>query len=465
VTGVRLLAGILVLAATLPAASSGAGAPPSLVKALARTAAAQSARVSLNERITLGGQSSTLRLSGVEQPRAANGSFTMLIAPAEAGLGQVTEVVRGARIYVHYPILDTLHAANPRVKTWIVVDSASSLGVDPSSLTSLGLQELAEMTGIVRLGSGREQGMAITRYAGTLSLRKAAGAAQIRILLAHLPSVAAAVLGSSERIVFSVGADGFVHGTSSTIAASQAAGTALRVVINATYSDFDRERAPIAAPPAAEVMTLARFQQLTTVAPPPADTALIHRIVLAPSQIGAGYTVSQIPGGQLVQGQVTLDFCGKSYASEALRSARLQVAYTAKGRAYSASNEVVTYQNGGAQEALREMAQAATSCPNGTVTNPPSGVSDLVRSTRVLHDRHLLAGSVAILETDTGVVHGKRVSSSSVAVYQVRGRVLSGVYGRGGPLPALEAQTFHAAEASAARLRREVIVSTPLPIA
>ncbi|HEY1775505.1 MAG TPA: hypothetical protein VGG41_05030, partial [Solirubrobacteraceae bacterium] len=47
-------------------------------------------------------------------------------------------------------------------------------------------------------------------------------------------------------------------------------------------------------------------------------------IVLKASQVGAGYRSEAIPGGRQVAGQVTLDLCYDTYASEKLRTARLQ---------------------------------------------------------------------------------------------------------------------------------------------
>ena len=150
----------------------------------------------------------------------------------------------------------------------------------------------------------------------------------------------------------------------------------------------------------------------------------------------------------------------RGYPSESLRTARLQVAYTKKSAAFKASNEVVAYRPGGAQQALREVRHAAAVCPNGTVKNPPSGVTHLVRRTRVLTDHKLLAGAVALLDVETGVVKGKHVTTTLLSVYQVRGDVLSAVYATGSSLTALEHDALLAAERSAANLRRYVGSST-----
>ena len=168
-----------------------------------------------------------------------------------------------------------------------------------------------------------------------------------------------------------------------------------------------------------------------------------------------------IPGGKLVQGETTLDFCDQKYPSEALRTARLQAVYTTKGSNFGASNEVVTYQAGGAKQALLEVKHASTNCPDGRVPNAPKGVTNLVRHTQLISDPHLLPGAIAILQTESATVKGKRLTHQTIAVYQVRGNVLSGVYGYGNTLAAVEKLTLHAAEQSAANLLKNV-AATPV---
>jgi hypothetical protein len=69
-----------------------------------------------------------------------------------------------------------------------------------------------------------------------------------------------------------------------------------------------------------------------------------------------------------VAGQVTLDLCGYTFHTEALRLARLQVTYTRAG-APLISNEVVAYKPGGAASALREVRAAIAHCPAGYVSS------------------------------------------------------------------------------------------------
>jgi hypothetical protein len=442
-------------AALAGAAGAVASAPPEILRAVERTQSLGSARLALVERISVGGQTVTVRLQGIEQPRTHAGSFVLTTTPAQAGLAKASEIVHGGKVYVHLPVLDALHAKDPRVQTWVVVDEKSSLGVDPSGLALLGASELQKLRGVHVVGHGSDGGVAVTRYAGTLDLKAISSSPQVQQLLAHLPSSAASVLAGTERLELAVGADGFVHRLLAAIRIPIQGAGAMQIRLDGRLSSFEAASAAIVPPPPASVMTLARFNSIAGVAAP-ADSALLDKVVLKASQVGAGYVRSEIPGGRRVQGERTLDFCGLSYPSESLRSARLQVAYAKRGASFRASNEVVTYRSGGAAQALREVTAAVARCPNGLVKSPPSGVTKLERHTRVLHDSRLLPGAVAVLDVETGIVKGKRVTLRTVAVYQVRGDVLSGVYGVGATDAAVQAATLRLAERSAANLKRVV---------
>ena len=106
-------------------------------------------------------------------------------------------------------------------------------------------------------------------------------------------------------------------------------GTRLEIAIDAELSGYGGSNRPIGAPARRRVMTVAQFQKATGTAPSAADTALLDRVVLAAADVGPGYRRSVIPGGRLVQGETTLDFCSLTYPSESLRTGRLQVAFDA----------------------------------------------------------------------------------------------------------------------------------------
>jgi hypothetical protein len=102
------------------------------------------------------------------------------------------------------------------------------------------------------------------------------------------------------------------------------------------------------------------------------------------------------------------------------------------------------------------MRHAAAACPQGALKNLPAGVTNLVHHSRLVTDPHLLPGAVAILDHETATVHGKRVTVDAMEVYQVRGNLLSGVYGSASTPAAVETGTLRAAEQSASNLKRSV---------
>ena len=105
-----------------------------------------------------------------------------------------------------------------------------------------------------------------------------------------------------------------------------------------------------------------------TADPPPLDS-----VVLTAKQAGSGYTRFTMDGGRQVDGQVTLDFCGGGYPSEALRLRRFQTIYANRAGGAQLSNEVVRYAPGGARQALREVARRVRTCPRTPVQSPVPG--------------------------------------------------------------------------------------------
>jgi hypothetical protein len=184
------------------------------------------------------------------------------------------------------------------------------------------------------------------------------------------------------------------------------------------------------------------------------STPSLARIVLRPGEVGKGDQLRVIPGGNRVQGQVTLDLCGQRYRSEKLRAARLQVVYLDAANHPLLSNEVVRYRPGGAAQAMSELQHVATHCPKGPVTGPVHGEGPMRwRLTRVT-DRRLLQPYVAVIVHGNGKEHGHRVSVTAFAVYQIRKNVLSAVYTSGeGSIQAQRSLGLRAAAKTAAKLR------------
>jgi len=195
-------------------------------------------------------------------------------------------------------------------------------------------------------------------------------------------------------------------------------------------------------------------------------TPNVNKLVLQPTQVGSGYQLYARPDGIGVKNTITLDLCGrKNYPSEKLRTNRLQVNYAAKGNNLGLSNEVVAYKPGGAQQAMHEVTQHATHCPKTPVVTGEAGVPPLRFTITRLSDSKLLKGYLAVKIRVRGSVNvngkAQRVDQTYYAVYQRLGNVLSGTYSYGPNTPAQLAFELHAAEQSAANLRRGHNVGSP----
>jgi hypothetical protein len=180
----------------------------------------------------------------------------------------------------------------------------------------------------------------------------------------------------------------------------------------------------------------------------------LSHVVLSGAQVGTGYKLQTFPFGNSFIGEPTLDLCAGSYASETLRTGRLQVRYTHAGMAPSVSNEVVTYASGGAQQALQEVGNVARSCARRPVVLKSGAASETFRVTPIT-DPRLPAGSIAVKLNITSVNGKKRVDQTGIAIYQVKGNTLSGVYtfvSKGTTFAEAQRVAFHAAEQSAHNL-------------
>ncbi|HWB23800.1 MAG TPA: hypothetical protein VG652_13045 [Gaiellaceae bacterium] len=189
------------------------------------------------------------------------------------------------------------------------------------------------------------------------------------------------------------------------------------------------------------------------------DTPDLAKLLLTPTQVGPGYRLMQRPDGHGVKGFVTLDMCGYKFGSEKLRTNRLQVNYVHSGNAVTLSNEIVTYRPGGAVQALEEVAYAASHCPSTPLRSMAKGISTVsFKVSPVPLMEPLPAGSVAYAVTVSLTYKGKQTKENDIVVYQIRGNVLSGVYGFGGTLAARTRATLASAMKSARDLRQIELV-------
>jgi hypothetical protein len=158
--------------------------------------------------------------------------------------------------------------------------------------------------------------------------------------------------------------------------------------------------------------------------PSPTTVSPLETIVLRPDDIGPGVVLQEMPGGRGLS-QPTLDLCGAAFRSESLRTDRIQVLYTDPGGRVFLSNEVVSYQPGGAKQAYGELRSLVDHCPTpypvsgGTASRVRFGPHD-----DRLQDRQFVASALFSSTGGQGRVW-------SAAVYQFVGDDFSGVYAYG----------------------------------
>jgi hypothetical protein len=197
----------------------------------------------------------------------------------------------------------------------------------------------------------------------------------------------------------------------------------------------------------------------------PSATPDVKKLLLQPAQVGKGYVMLAAAGGSGVAGDRTMNLCGIDYPSESLRASRIQVNYLKQKAVIGITNEVVTYKGAGAEQAMREALQHATSCPTHPIDSGVKGLPKLTFRVKQVRDPRLLKGYLAVQIDVRGTVNGRPVAQTSYAVYQQRGKVLSGVYSFGTTPKGQLALCLHAAEQSARNLRRGGSGSSSAPTA
>ena len=164
-------------------------------------------------------------------------------------------------------------------------------------------------------------------------------------------------------------------------------------------------------------------------APTDPNQSALSGLVLQQADVPAGVTVATIPGGTQVSGQATLDLCNGTFASEALRTARLQVAATDANGNEVLSTEAVLYSSpAAAAQAMSELKSVAAKCPSTPVTSPV-GEPTVTTTFNAAPDTSWPAvATVQRLAYDFTTTDQTGQSQHDVAVYLQRGRVLMGIY-------------------------------------
>ena len=163
---------------------------------------------------------------------------------------------------------------------------------------------------------------------------------------------------------------------------------------------------------------------------PPSPTVLVHRVTLRPADFPPRTKVKLFSGGDQVAGQVTLDFCGFDFTSEANRLARRQVVikFPHAGKV-GYSNEVVAYDTEAhAAAALEEVRASVTTCPPYRFMNSTmAGEPDQRTVARLRTDPNLRVADNTVVTADI-TPRGSHRSIRFTLFFQRQGTILSSVY-------------------------------------
>lgn len=172
--------------------------------------------------------------------------------------------------------------------------------------------------------------------------------------------------------------------------------------------------------------------------PTPSDQTVLQRVALTASQVGPGYRAGLQSNGVSLT-VPTLNLCGKSFASERLRSARLQMSYVngpiqrlrngwrPANRTPVISNEVVKYGTGGAQLAVHELKSLLADCPASPhlLADGPTGLGRFSESLTPLVVPGTLPSTVAFADHIAGA---GEFATVNYYVFQFDGDFMSGLY-------------------------------------
>jgi hypothetical protein len=178
----------------------------------------------------------------------------------------------------------------------------------------------------------------------------------------------------------------------------------------------------------------------------PADPGqkALTAIVVQQQDVTADHTVGLINNGDGL-GEPTLDLCNGTFASEKLRTARLQVAEVASDDTAVLSTEAVRYKNAAATaQAFAELQQVARACPHRAIPSPSGGDTLQTTFNAPPDTNWAKTPGVERLAYDFNTVGTSGGTPTHfVTAYLRRGRAFLGVYFAhpDGPQPAVHGQT------------------------
>lgn len=161
---------------------------------------------------------------------------------------------------------------------------------------------------------------------------------------------------------------------------------------------------------------------------------MLQQVGLLPEEVQSAFAVTTISGGDLVEGQITLDLCAATFPSEALRRARRQVEVVDdSGNGLGLSTEAVLYKDGAATEqGFQELRRAKSTCPATFVQSETEGVPPLKYTFDPPPDGSWTdVPGVTRLAFAFTLTDMQDQTAQAVVVFLRRGRLLVGVYAFG----------------------------------
>jgi hypothetical protein len=147
------------------------------------------------------------------------------------------------------------------------------------------------------------------------------------------------------------------------------------------------------------------------------------------ADVPADVVVQQIPCGDQVAGQTTLDLCNGTFPSESQRVARRQVAAINALGNVALSTEAVLYSgSAGSTQAFSELKSVAAKCPSTPVVSPVGEATVTTKFNAPPDSAWPQVATVERLAYDFVSTDDTGQTQHSIAVYLRRGRVLEGVY-------------------------------------
>ena len=155
---------------------------------------------------------------------------------------------------------------------------------------------------------------------------------------------------------------------------------------------------------------------------------LLANLIVSNADVAPTLTVAGLQGGNTLS-VPTLDLCNGTYPSEAMRTARLQVAAVDRQGDTALSTEAVLYSSGtGTTAAFNELKKTAAACPDGPVDSSSGQPSVTTHFGPAPDAGWPEVPTVERLAYAFDTVSAGGETTHSVAVYLRRGRALLGVY-------------------------------------